>query len=606
MLPFTKRPGREETSDVVAKDDVAAKSSPAVVPPASSSRPTTMRPPASGAAARSNDFDDEMTGLRPPVSLQSPNTMALAAPIPAAGRPASIAPPRSVRPSVRPAAGGPASMTPASMRPPPASARSYEGDDEEDAEDEDGGRTVVRPEGAGKMVRRTAGQSQPPPRQTPSANPTSISPAAVIRKTMESQRSRGLASGPPAELRGDLDHENDEYTQTAAPSNRVDRTMNSNRSGAQRNNYPAPASYEGPPSHRPPPRSDLRSDETVGSRRNQYDSMDDDAYSQPPRSHAPAMRTYDAGPSSSPISSPMSGPRSQPPPSSARPGHFSNPPPSSYAAPPNGVNPHAATAAMSAVGTGGFHAMPQSGPNVGASVPPAAMSNNAMPAHFRMAQTGAIQGVGGMMADPPGTSVTSNTRVSGRPAMSWAAALAACGVFVGVVAVAIAQRGDSTAETQAAFVDPAHANKTAAVENPPTTPTQQPVSNPLPPGLIGASPVQAQPNAPPAMAPVPGMADPSLGALLAPAPPPAAAPAPPTTTTAEKEKPKAPKFVGVAPARPKPPAPSRPAAGDDDDDKPARPTKTTKASGKGSEADEETRRALEELRKAQLEQSLQK
>lgn len=476
------------------------------------------------------------------------------------------------------------------MRPPPASARAYEGDDDEDAEDEDGGRTVVRPEGAGKVRRVPTANSQPPPRATPSANPTSISPAAVIRKTMESARqSRGLVSGPPPELRGDLDQENDEFTQTAAPSNRIDRTMNSSRSGR---NYPAPASYEGPPSHRPPPRGDLRADETVGSRRNQYDSMDDDSYSQPPRSQHAPMRTYDAGPP--PSSSPMSGPRSQPPPSSARPGHFaSTPPPHSYAPPANGVNPHAATAAMSAVSTGPYHAMP------GASAPPQPMQpqmgTSAMPAHFRMAQTGAIQGVGMVMADPPGTSVTSNTRVSGRPAMSWAAALAACGVFVGVVAVAIAQRGDSTADTQAAFVDPAHTGKTATTQ--PVETAQQPPSNPLPPGLIGASPVPAAPT----VAPVPGMSDPSLGLAPPPAQPPAAAP----TTDKDKDK--------VASAKPKPAAPRtfRPAspprgggaaAGDDDDDKPAKPSKP-KGGGKG-DADEETRRALEELRKAQLEQSI--
>jgi hypothetical protein len=502
-------------------------------------------------------------------------------------------PPRSIRPSVRPAAGGPASMTPASMRPPPASARDAYEDEDEDAEDEDGGRTIVRPEGAGKSARRSAPQSAAPPRSTPSANPTSISPAAVIRQTMESQRAatRGLASGPPPELRGDLDHrDNDEFTQTAAP-----RT--GNRSGAHRSNYLPAVSYEGPPSHRPPQRGterldfandDFRRDATASPGRGRFDSGDDYSSSrnQPPQS----------APVSGPRSSPRSGPVSQPPPSSARPGHFANPAPSSYAAPPNGVNPHGPTHAMPAVGYG---------PMPNGSVPPPAQSNNAMssnamPAHFRMAQTGAVAGV---MADPPGTSVTSNTRVSGRPAMSWAAALAACGVFVGVVAVAIAQRGDAMTDTQAALVDPAHTGKTTSTQPVETAPP----ANPLPPGLIGVSQPQTPPAVPavpgtvPVVAPVNGMSDPNLGIAV---PAPAAQPAPPPAAaapTGEKVA-KAPK-ASFAPARAAAASrPARPAAGDDDDDKPVK--KTSKAS-KG-DADEETRRALEELRKAQLEQSLGK
>lgn len=575
MLPFTKRPGREESSDVVAKDDIGAKSSPAsAVPPASSSRPTTMRPPASTPpAGRANDFDDEMTGLVQARSLNS----TFPAPMPAAGRPATM-PPRSARPSIRPAAGGPASM-----RPPPSSARgAYEGDEDEDAEDEDGGRTVVRPEGAGKVARRSAAApDRSAPRATPSANPTSISPAAVIRKTMESQRARGLASGPPPELRGDLDHgDNDEFTQ-AAPS----RTASS-RSGAQRSNYPPPASYEGPPSHRPPPR-----DEPASYRSRGRDSMDsyDDSHASSPRSY----RTNESGPISS---SPMS----QPPPSSARanklPGHFAaSQPPPSYASPQNGVNPHGPTAAMPAV-TGAYNSMPPQMQH--ASQPPAqmtaAMNNSAMPAHFRMAQTGAIAGVGmgGAVMDPPGTSVTSNNpRVSGRPAMSWAAALAACGVFVGVVAVAIAQRGDNMADTQAAFVDPAHTTKTPATQ---PVETQPPPTNPLPPGLIGASPA-------PAVAPVNGMADPNLG-LSTPQPPPVAPAPPPDKAGGEK-------FAGVTvKAPPKPaggggatfvrprPAP-RPDTGDGDEEPKKKKTK-------GGDADDETRKALEELRKAQMERGL--
>lgn len=552
-----------------------------------------MPPPASRAGA---DFDDEMTGLVQARTMGAMNS-AFPAPIPAAGRPVTI-PPRSVRPSIRPATHGPASM-----RPPPSSARaSFESD--EDAEDEDGGRTVVRPEGSGRGIRRTSSATSAP-RSTPSANPTSISPAAVIRKTMESQRARGLTSGPPPELRGDLD-DNDEFTQ-AAPSRAA-----SSRSGAHHSNYP-PASYEGPPSHRPPPRDEYRrpydSGDAYGSDAYGADSYDASDSFGSSRSFAP--RGHESGPISAPMSSPRSAPMSQPPPSSPTrqgnlPGHFAtSQSPSGYAPPPNGVNPHGPTAAMTAIGSGpysvpgsGPYSAPGSGPyNTMPSQPsPQTMgmnpANPAMPAHFRMAQTGAITPA----MDPPGTAVTSNNpRVSGRPAMSWAAALAACGVFVGVVAVAIAQRGDGMADTQASFVDPAHTAKATAAQ---PVETQTPTS-PLPPGLIGASPVNQVVNpavnpepATPPVQPVPGMADPNLG--LTPPQAPAAAAAQPTTVSPPVTPPK-PKVAAVGggavrPVRP----PPRDTSSDDDE-----PPKKKKS--KGSEADEETRKALEELRKAQLE-----
>lgn len=609
MLPFTKRPGRGEESDVVVKDEIASKAS--VPPPASSSRPNTMRPPAAPASARSGDaFDDERTGLVQSRNLQN---SPYSAPIPAAGRPISIPPAArssrangpgsgSIPPparSVRPAAG-----SPASMRPPPSSARASFESDDEDAEDEDGGRTVVRPEGGGKIVRRTNSMT-PAPRSTPSSNPTSISPAAVIRKTMESHRaSRGanLVSGPPPELRGDLDNDNDsdgdeyrndEFTQ-AAP------VRASHGSGA-RSYAPPPASYEGPPSHR---RDDDERRDEPSYRRRPADSMaDDDSY---------AARS---APISSPaVSSRSSMMHSQPPPSSARPGHFSNPPPSNpvstFPSAHNPVNPYQNT-----VPSGHMSSPPPQHMSVPPpqhmSVPPPGM----MPAHFRMAQTGAIHGVmAAAQVDPPGTAVTSNTRVSGRPAMSWAAALAACGVFVGVVAVAILQRTDSAPDTQAAFVDPAHTAKVPGASDPnaPATPgATQPATQPLPPGLIGASPVPAQPPAAPPV--LPGMMDPQINV----APPATQAPPATTAQTQPTAQPTG-TFPAVAIKKPQTQGPriarggGGKASGDDDDDgvksTSSGPKTTTSKGGGGkgvkSEADEEQRRALEELRKAQLEQSL--
>jgi hypothetical protein len=448
------------------------------------------------------------------------------------------------------------------VRPPPNSYESanYDGYEDEDAEDEDGGRTVVRAEGGPKIVRRPNIQ-----KASPSGNPTSISPAAVIRKTMESQRARGqqggLIAGPPSELVED----NEDFTQ-AAPSRRSAGPNSRGITGPNpRAGYSGPHSYEGPPSH--PPRSN-------DSYRQMQDSSDDFRDSSP-RSYAPPAH-------SGPVSTP-----------SSRPGHFSQPPGDPRTVPSQGA----------------YSQPPMAQPSTHQMVQPQQQQQGAMPAHFRMAQTGAVAGINvmnqapvhhpGMPFDPPGTAVTSNnTRMSGRPAMSWAAALAACGVFIGVVAVAIAQRGDAMSDTQASFVDPAHTGKAAA--------TQQPVANdpapqPLPPGLIGASPVQPVGQAPTGQGTaVPGMADPNLG-LAGPqttAAPPAGTAPPPPSTVATLPGAKPPKPHWVAPRAPKPAAAA--AASDDDDDKPTKPIKTA-GGGKKDTADDETKKALEALQKAQLE-----
>jgi hypothetical protein len=289
---------------------------------------------------------------------------------------------------------------------------------------------------------------------------------------------------------------------------------------------------------------------------------------------------------------------SQPPPSSARPNHFAH-----ASAPPSNPAPMQSNYPPAAQ-SHPYHAMPVPSGSIAAN-----QVNPAMPAHFRMAQTGAITPA----MDPPGTAVTSNNpRVSGRPAMSWAAALAACGVFVGVVAVAIAQRGDSLSDTQSAFVDPSHTAKAPAAQ-PVETQSTQAATNPLPPGLIGASPVQPVAPAPtaPAVAPVPGMADPNLG-LQTPQPQAQTTPAATGGGTAFAAVPVP--TAKAKPARPSGAAVARSTAkassnNDDDDEATTTPKKSsakasTKSSGKGE--DEETRRALEELHKAQLEQSLGK
>jgi hypothetical protein len=567
MLPFTKRPGKgEESSDVVVKDDLAAPKSPTVPPPASSSRPTSLRPQQLQ-AQRNESSEDEMTGIVSSRNLTSPYP----APIPAAGRPAGV-PPSSRRP---PPVSGPGSIAPPArsvrpitVRPPPASQpppNSYEsanyndGYDDEDAEDEDGGRTVVRAEGGPKIVRRANIQ-----KASPSGNPTSISPAAVIRKTMESQRARngGLMAGPPSELVED----NEDFTQ-AAPSRRTGAPSARGITGpSPRAGYSGPHSYEGPPSH--PPRSN-------DSYRQMQDSSADDFRDSSPRSYAPPAH-------SGPVSTP-----------SSRPGHFSQPPGDPRTVPSQGAYSQPPIAQPS---TQQMQAQQQ-------------QQQGAMPAHFRMAQTGAVAGINamnhgapvhhpGMPFDPPGTAVTSNnSRMSGRPAMSWAAALAACGVFIGVVAVAIAQRGDAMSDTQASFVDPAHTGKAPATQ----PVTNDPAPQPLPPGLIGASPVQPVGQTPAqGGTAVPGMADPNLGLA---APTTTAAPAgtapPPPSTVATLPGAKPPKAAPHwAPARPKPAAA---AADNDDDETPKSKVKTAGAKPPKDSADDETKKALEALQKAQLE-----
>lgn len=235
------------------------------------------------------------------------------------------------------------------------------------------------------------------------------------------------------------------------------------------------------------------------------------------------------------------------------------------------------------------------------------------PAHFMAAQGPYSEG----RIDPPATSVTSRTsRAPGRSAMSWAAALLAFGLLVGVGAVALVQSGDNASETGAAFVDPSRT---------PGTPMGLAAANhaPPPPSVLPAAPVASENVAavPPVAVPVvmPVTDAPVAAANPAPAVSAAANPAPtapqpvaaatPTQTPASKPAavtapaPKPPVVATPAP-QPKPvavptPKPTKPA----EDVAISKPVKPAKPSKGGSDVDEETKKALEALQKSQLESS---
>jgi hypothetical protein len=278
--------------------------------------------------------------------------------------------------------------------------------------------------------------------------------------------------------------------------------------------------------------------------------------------------------------------RSSPPsegPSSYSPSSYTPAPSSRSGAPPSSRRD---------VGAGpssfGAHSQPVS------SIPGVAPSS--MPAHFMTAQA--------PYSDPPGTSVTSGHRIPGRPAVSWAAALLACGLFVGVAAVAVVQSSDAAADTTASFVDPSR----APVRNAPATqpaPAPAPTPVPMTPNGVPAA-AQAAPQPPPAL----------LGASQ---PPPQGAPTASVGAGVGGFAPVVGGFapVAVAPSAPKAaapkvtwkaaaPPPAKPAAkaaaptlGASADDE--APKKEAKKPAKRGEPDDETKKALEALQKAQLE-----
>jgi hypothetical protein len=162
MLPFTKRPGREESGDVLTKESLPGAESPhAAAPRTGHDRP---RPFAKSIS------DEELTTLMPSKSVS------------VASRPASAPPPPL---SSRPGSGAPSSRS----VPPPRGKFTH---------DEDDGRTTVR--GAPKIAKKK-GTGLP-------TMPTTISPSAVIKSTLEgvgrSGRRNDLMAPPPKELLDEL------------------------------------------------------------------------------------------------------------------------------------------------------------------------------------------------------------------------------------------------------------------------------------------------------------------------------------------------------------------------------------------------------------------
>lgn len=548
MLPFTKRPGRGgEDGEVFTKDDLDDLA-------ATNEKPATASPPSKRPAAKDDFGDDEVTNFIPSKSVS--------AIVHDARKPGTIPPPPASR---RP---------PASIPPPPMSQRpgkfltSQSSSHVSGADEDEDGRTVVR--GAPKIVKK-AMPSVPPPGP-------SMSPAAVIKATLESARAAkranegALMPPPPAELLEDM------TDRLAADDPRLAPMSGGNVS--RHHSVPPP-----PQSHRP---------QTMQSPYTAPMGMQPVGVSE-----LGATMLAGMGPGSLPQPPPSShGPMTGPPPpmhlahgyAPASPSGSIPPPPQSYRPPNSYANSHAAN---------------QTGPHQ-------------MPAHFMMPNAPYSDG----RMDPPGTSVTARHRTPGRPASAWAMALVAAGLFVGVGAVAVMQSNDSLMDTTASFVDPSRAGAPKAAAQPaapepapqaaPTTaiaptvvvpPAVNPDPAPQAGGVIGAS----APAQPPVAAAAP--AAPAAPEAKAATPAVAASPgnvgqtAPKTTWIAPTPKPQAPVAAAPAPApAPKPAAAPKPAVASNEDapEKPAKPTKPTKP-GKGDATDDETKKALEALQKAQLE-----
>lgn len=560
MLPFTKRPGRGEESgdpDVVTKDDVAK--------PVSSDRPSAAK--ASGGRGKFVSVnDEEMTTLMKTKDLGD----ARPSPRPAAGAPPpSRALPSS--PSSRPAA--PPSRTSNT------SLVNRSGNFAALEEDEDG-RTVVR--GAPKIVKRTSAAKMGMP-----TSPTTISPAAVIKATLESARAgvkpKGdhgahLMAGPPIDLLEDLSDRH--------PADSGEHT----------------AILAAPPSQPPP--------------------MVQGVKALPTQMLQPQAMPYLGSGSASGMIPPGSArPMSAPPPPMSQSGGYASHS-GGYAAHSGGYAAHsggyAAQSGGYAAQSGGYSAH-YSGPipSGSVSVPGVAMPPS-MPAHFMVPQAPYSDA---RVADPPATAVTSRTRIAGRPATSWAIALAAFGLFVGVGAVAVMHGNDGGGlmETSASFVDPSRAAgaKGVAAAAQPAAAAPMPVPVGEQPATVGAPPVAVPPAAAPPVAANEAVAAPVVTTPPAPAPVavPAAAPATHAVAAAPAPKP-APVAVAAAPApRPAPaPAPvarpSRPAPAAVEEPVAAAPStakgsKPAKPSAKGSDSavDEEQKKALKALQESQLETS---
>lgn len=558
MLPFTKRPGRGD-DDVVTKEDL-------VKDAAASSAPKARKP------AASITDEEEKTTLMPTKALGNSGVIA------ALGS----------RPQIRPAAGAP----------PPArsSARKIEIDDED-------GRTQVR--GAPKIVKRAKtqiglggggaqAQSQPDThsKEQPIAKPaskapvdhvdrglpTTVSPAAVIKASLDNARAAREARDAGAKKGDSL--------RPAPPINLLEELA----ADLHPANAPEKTAVLASPPSQPPPHA---------APQQQFSPM---AFAATSHINAPPSQAVRHAPPSA------AGPASVPPPSSANPNASGSYP---YAGAPSGAM----------------------------SVPGVAISQS-MPAHFMVAQAP----VSDARMDPPGTAVTSRSKAKGRSASSWVMALMCCGVFVGVGAFAAMQKNQSVVTTTAAFVDPSQVGRAPAAQ--PAVPVAQPnvviapVQAPAPvaqpvavtpsvvqpavaqPGPQAGQPVVVQPAVAQVAAPVaqPAVAQPAQPAVAQPvvAQPVAAQPTPVAAQPVAVAAPAAPaKTVKVHHAAPPPPAPvekvekvekkapeKKVAAADEDAPKKGAGKKGgAPAAAKGDATDEETKKALEALQKAQLESS---
>ena len=582
MLPFTKRPGRENDNEeeVLTKDNLVKP--PASIPPP----PRSVPPPPPMRAAQPSLSDDEMTNIMPSKALGAVEAQLekYASPRPAAGMPPPSVPAASSR---RP---------PASIPPPRSSAKMIE------VEDEDG-RTVVR--GAPKIVKRGGAK---PTQSGMGMNtlPTTISPAAVIKASLESAN----AGRKDANAKKTGDH-----LMAPPPSDLLEDLAD------LRLDVPKSEKKPEKPVMEPHP-ADVGAEHTAILQTTGTNST-----------LASAGLIQGVQPLSSQQIASAGLPSGSIPPGSVRP-MSAPPPPNSQPYNPGASGGYAAQSGGYAAQSGGFAA--QSGgypasysnpvPSASVSVPGMATS---MPAHFMVPQAPYSDG----RVDPPGTAVTARTKVKGRAPMSWAVALLAFGVFVGVGWVAVQRGGVGGLETTASFVDPAKAGApkaAAAPANPAPQPvavsTDQPTSVSVPGVVVPAAPPPPPPaadtNAAPPAATAPAAPPPAAAAApaattvaaatAAPATPAAAptttgkrthfaaAPAPAPAPTEKPEK----------PAKPTKPSPAVAAAAAEEASTPA-PEKTTKGkpgkpapAGKGGgEVDEETKKALEALQKSQLESS---
>ena len=116
--------------------------------------------------------------------------------------------------------------------------------------------------------------------------------------------------------------------------------------------------------------------------------------------------------------------------------------------------------------------------------------------------------------DPPATVITTRTKVlTGRPTLSWGAALVAMGIFGGLVTAVLARGdGDALVDATASFVDPAHAAHANAAQAPAVetklatatpmlqSPAPAPVAAPPAPAELGVIAPTATPAADPVAA----------------------------------------------------------------------------------------------------------